>query len=319
MVMRLTFIVIIWFAQVEQAMAVLAQTTDDLQRLEDDLTQAIQDDATLTEKILPILVPTAMHYWTESRDDFDDVVKAMLQRRFPSPGSLIDCSECDTHRLHMQEEARININNGPLSIGEFQKIRQVPTYASAKSVVLIKETPSGVFMRIVSIADGAMLYVKLANSAETLDNVRVPMNYAREYHRREREEALGFVRINIGFLPKPLFQVDFEEQWGSRNQHMSGVSLSLIGPIGAIGANYRYMLPMVKTADIGLGIFFPVQNLALPGGDAGESIKAQVYQAMASYGIGNSFGVFTAFSIGAETNFSVGISFYNPLLMPFLL
>jgi hypothetical protein len=319
MVMRWTLILFCTLALSNRAMALLAQTTEDLQRLEDDLANALQEDPTIAEKISPMLVPSAVHYWAESREDFDDAVDAMLQRRFSSPGSLIECRECDTHRLHMQDNARININNGPLSISEFQKIRQVAAYAAAKSVVMVKETPSGVFMRIVSIEDGTILYVKLANAAETLDSVRVPMNYAREYHRREREEALGFVRINLGVLPKPLFQVDFQEQWGSRNQHISGVSLSLIGPIGAIGANYRYLLPKIKQADLGLGVYFPLQNLALPGDGAGNAIKSQVYQVMGSYGLGNTFGVFAALSFGAESTVSIGISLYNPLFMPFLL
>jgi len=131
--------------------------------------------------------------------------------------------------------------------------------------------------------------------------------------------TLSFVRINIGMYPEFLMQIDFQEQWGRRNQHISGITLSLVGPIGAIGMNYRYLLPQFKRADLGLGIFFPLQNFVLQSDDAADAITSQVYQVMASWAFADSYGLFVDMAFGGETIFTVGFSFYNPMFFPFLL
>ena len=54
MVMRWIIIVGCFFALAEPAFALLSQTTDDLQRLEDDLALALQDNKLIADKMLPL-------------------------------------------------------------------------------------------------------------------------------------------------------------------------------------------------------------------------------------------------------------------------
>jgi len=218
-----------------------AQTSRDLAKLEDTLRFHFNRETDLKKAVVPMLVSTPQHCWVESRDDFAAAAVDVLMSVFNKTQDLIQCPDCDTFRLHVTDNMQVRINNGELALAEMATLRQNSRYANAKSLSSIKETPSGVQIRITSLTDGSILFAALVDSSQDLDDVKPWHNFSAELERRRRGESLYYVFINFGMYPNVLFQVEWLEQWGKYNQHISGLAWSFVNPIAAIGISYHYL------------------------------------------------------------------------------
>jgi hypothetical protein len=302
------------------ALALLNQTSSDLALLEDLLTQRLESEPGLRERVTPLLVAPPVHHWVESRGDFAAAANRVLATAFPTPGALIACEDCDTWRLHVQEGASLSIVNGELSLAELARIRQDPRYGGAKALVHVEETPAGVSLRLIELVDGRVLVTLLADSTERLSEVRPYLHYGEERERRLNGESLSYVFINLGLWPKGLFQTEFVEQWGDRNQYVTGVGLSFFNPTFALGVVYHYMIPSLRQLQVVGSLYYPLQNALGSAVDRSKNddlASKFVVQAMTEYAFTGSFAVFA--SLSTEGNLSLGVNLYNPLFMPFLL
>jgi len=302
----------------ENALGLLGQTRSDLAILEDTLRARLEDDVGFKKAMFPMLLAPPLHYWAESKADFGPSVAKVLTDVGAEVDVVIACTDCDTWRLNVATNNQLQINNGELSLSELSFLRKMPKYGEARSVAFVRETPSGVEMKLISIEDGRILFYNLADSSRTLDNETPYLNYARERDRRLNEEALSYVFINMGLWPQGLFQIEFVEQWGDRNQHISGVGLSLFNPMFSLGAVYHYMFPNIKRMHVSGALYYPLQNaLADAAGNSENPANSFVGQVMIQYAIANSYAVFA--SASSEGTLSLGFNFYNPLFLPFLL
>jgi hypothetical protein len=303
------------------AHALFPRTQQDLEVVEDRLRYEFgslnerRTDRDPNTAVTPILVAPPQAHWEESRRDFAPSMLAVLSRVFPEPGALISCSQCYESRVFVANDSRTIIQNGELSLSDLARLREQPGYKLAKSVLITRETPSGIEMRLLAIDDGRILYTGVSDSTVTLDKAEPPLRLARELDRRKRGEALGYVNIDLGIYPQGLFALKFLEQWGSRNQHLSGIALSGYNPTGAIGLSYQYILPFRPQATIGAIGYYSLQGMF--GSGSTDVSKALTAQGSLNYAISGSYGVFVA----ADTTgtLSVGLSLLNPVLFPFLL
>ena len=308
----------LWLASAStNAWAILGQTRLDLLKLEDQLRFRMERDDSFKKRLVPMLVAPPRSTWTESRDDFPESAMNSLRSVFGGTDALVVCPDCDTNRLIQRNDGKTVINNGELSLADLIELRKHPAYAEAKSVAVVKETPSGVWLRVIDLNDGAVLFASLADSSETLDGSRPYMNSSREMERRKMGESLSYVFLNMGIYPTPSFQAEWLEQWGPRNNHLSGIAISLLNPIFAIGGVYHYMLPSFRRANVGLGVFYPMQNMFSAGDAPNDAIGGFVLQGMLQYGVTGTFGVFAGAT--SEGDVSIGVNFFNPILMPFLM
>ncbi len=303
-----------------RAFAVLAQTGKDLAVLEDSFRHRMETEPGLKNKIVPMLLAPPKNVWVESRDDFGSSALAVIKNVIPDAGTVIICPDCDTHRLHIQQNQSVSISNGELALGDIARLRQDPRFRAAKSVATVRETPSGVEMRVIGLDDGALLFFALADSSERLSDTKPYLHLSRELERRKFGESLAYIFLNLGAYPTGTFQLEYLEQWGSLNQHLSGVVLSLFSPTFALGATYKYMMPTLRKLNFNGTLFYPLQN-AFGAGPIGEDdddlTKKFVLQIGAQYAFSTTFGIF---AIGNTDNtLSLGISLFNPLLMPFML
>ncbi|MBP6218315.1 MAG: hypothetical protein KA436_06995 [Oligoflexales bacterium] len=306
-----------------QGFALLPQTANDLERLKDFLRTRVMEDEVLRAKTLPMLVASPVHHWEESREDFADAVFRMIDEILPPENTneskkVILCLECDQHRVNVSPGGSTIINNGPLSLSEIAELKKLSsTYQEAKSLALIKETPAGMSMRIISLTTGEILFFSLADSTQTLKDIEPSLNYAREYERRKRGEPIIHSRFNFGFFPSMLVQLEFLEQWGDLNQHITGIGFSFAGPEAAIGLTYKFLPAFVdRNIDFGCGLYYSMSGLVSSSGSKTSAIN---FQGIATYTWGNRHGVFAAATLGQESSFSIGLSFYNPVMLPFLL
>jgi hypothetical protein len=300
------------------AWALLGQTASDLAVMEDELRHALEQQPGLKERMLPTLLAPPAHHWVESRVDFGAAATKILTGVFNGPSDVIACPDCDTWRLHVEEGQQLLIVNGEPSLAELGRIRQDPRYDRAKSLTLVKETPSGVELSIVDLTDGRVLAHVLADASAKLTDVRPYLHYAEERERRLAGESLSYVFLNLGLYPKGLVQAEFVEQWGDRNQHISGVGLSLLNPNFALGGVYHYLFHNPRKLHASVAVYYPLTNALQSAFKSTQSpTTAFVAQGMIQYAIGNSYAVFA--SVSTEGNLSIGFNFYNPLILPFLL
>lgn len=298
------------------AFAILEQTRDDLLVLEDRLKQQFEKHPGLRGHILPMLIAPPSHYWKESKDSFAPAVFQTLTQVFDEPQALIACADCDMWRLHASAEDQLRIANGELTLPELAALKKVPTYQEAVSIATIRETADGVMMQIRSLADGKILFYALADSSQTLSDVKPFSHMAAERDRRLRGDSLFYVAMNMGLYPQGRFQLEFMEQWGARNQHISGLGVSLLNPTGALGLTYYYLNPQYRKLHFGLSAYFPLQNVFSSSSDGNDS-NTVVALGSAHFHFSKSYTVFA--SLDSEGVFSLGVGLLNPLFMPFLL
>lgn len=300
------------------AFAMLGQTFSDLNILEDAIRTRLEDESGLSKAMFPMLLATPLHHWKESRADFAAGVTKTLTSVAGPENPIIACTDCDAWRVNVSRSSHLQIHNGELSLSELAGLRSVPKYGEARSMAVVRETPAGVEMKVISIEDGRILFYALADSSRNLDDATPYLNYARERDRRLNAESLSYVFVNMGVYPDGLFQLEFVEQWGSYNQHISGIGLSLFNPVFSLGVVYHYMFPRLKRLHLSGALYYPLQNaLADAASEDEELADSFVGQAMIQYAFANSYAVFA--SVNSEGTLSLGMNFYNPLFLPFVL
>ena len=299
------------------AQALLAQTASDLDKLQDTLTHRLETEPGLRARVTPMLLATPIHHWVESRDDFQAAAIRTIKAALPGTNDVIMCADCDTWRLDVRPGQGLVIDNGELSLAELGRLSKDPRYGGARSLALVRETPAGVECEIIALADGRILFSTIADSTARLTDIEPYLHFDAERDRRLRGEALSYVFVNLGLYPHGLAQLEYVEQWGDRNQHITGVGLSLYNPTLSLGIVYHYMLPWSRRFHVSAAAYLPLQNAAESVTGKGDASTTFVAQAMAQYAFANSYAVFA--SISTEGNLSVGLNFYNPLFLPFLL
>jgi hypothetical protein len=299
----------------EQAWALLNQTQADLNIFEDQLRFEVEKNPTILQDWAPFLVATPQYYWKESKTDFSTASLETVKRVFPQ-GVLIPCSECAQQRTFVANDGRLVVSNGELSLVDLANLKTQAVYREAKSILIIKETPAGIDARVMSLSDGRILFLKLADSTKTLDTAVAPLNLARELERREKGESLNYVFMDLGLYPKSTFQFEFLEQWGNRNQHLFGFDLSLWGPAGGLGVTYHYLLPTNRRFNFAGTFFVTLDTLAMSKDTSGNPSRI-VSQGMVQYALSGNYAVFGM--INSQEIVSFGITFLNPVLFPFLL
>lgn len=302
----------------QPSLAMLGQTFSDLNVLEDTIRTRLEDESGLRKAMFPMLLATPLHHWQESRADFAAGVTKTLTTVAGPENVIIACTDCDAWRVNVARSNQLQIHNGELSLSELAGLRTIPKYGEARSMAVVRETPAGVEMKVISIEDGRILFYALADSSRNLDDSKPFLNYARERDRRLNGESLSYVFVNMGLYPNGLFQLEFVEQWGSYNQHISGIGLSLFNPVFSLGVVYHYMFPSLKRLHVSGALYYPLQNALTDAVSEDEQLADSfVGQAMIQYAFANSYAVFAA--VSSEGNLSLGFNFYNPLFLPFVL
>lgn len=298
--------------------ALLNQTSLDLAVLKDALQKESEENAQWAGDLSPVLVAPPQYLWQESKDDFDANVMTVLRSVWAGKGALIPCAECDLQRMRVTKDQQVHMSTGPATTQDLATLIADPRYSSAKGIVYVKETASGVELRIIRITDGAILWQTLANGSVNLETVKPRLHLVDELERRKRGEALAYTFIELGFYPRSLVHVSFLEQWGSGNQHLTGVTISFVGPTLALGVNYRYLIPANPKVQVGGTLFLPIQNALDANSSKSTGTNSRfVVGGTAQYAFSPTFGVF-GYAL-TDGTISAGVSFYNPIWFPFML
>jgi hypothetical protein len=309
-----------------QAGAGPQESRDALERLQEVVQLRLEEGVLRKEKILPALLVSAQPRYAESQAWFATQAIASLQGAL-GPDSLRLCEACMAPRAYVHDGS-LSYQTGPIGLDEIARLDDQlrGTARAAKTAIWVDETGGGVSVRIVDLSTGNILLAQnLDPSFDELRNTERMYTLSEELERRSRGGSLTQAFLDLGLLPSQHVSFDWTDQFGARNRHMAGVTLSLFDPIFGVGGNYHYVTPLFDTA-IGVKGILSVPRLvlraadSLGGGDTSDPdvpgldpLITGVFVARVPFGRSN-YGLFGSVSTNGRVTF--GISLMNISLIP---
>lgn len=122
----------------------------------------------------------------------------------------------------------------------------------AKAAVWLDETSEGVSIRIVDLQTARVIYADNL-TPDLVWTQRTSRNFdrSRDLSLRLRGEGITHTVYDLGLFPSPHFSIDWLEQWGRSNQHLSGLSISIVAPLLGVGASYARAFPEFQNVLVG--------------------------------------------------------------------
>jgi hypothetical protein len=304
------------------ALAQRGATEQALERLEESLAPQVEEGTLAPQGIGPIVLVGATPAFEETRAWFPVAALQTVTRVF-GPSSVRLCEACMSPRVR-SEAGRLE-HDSTLSLPEIARVdRELRGKgAPARSAIWIDETSGGVAVRIVAIDNGQVLFAGNFDGAQR-ERVRTSQVYnaTLELGRRLRGESLTHVILDAGLYPGQHISLDVIEQFGSRNQHMAGLTFSLFDPVVGVGGAYYYVIRPAWNLTLGvqgiLSVPTALVNMLPNDGEPGELIDPLLTGVLvARMPIpSTSFGVVAMLS--TNLTFAVGISMTNISFLPFV-
>lgn len=304
------------------ALAQRAVTEQGLERLEESLSPQVEEGSLMPQGIGPILLVGATPAFEETRAWFPAAALQTTIRVFGA-SSVRLCEACMSPRVR-SEEGRLE-HNTALSLPEIARIdRELRGQgAPARSALWLEETPGGVAVRIVAISNGQVLFAGNFDGAQR-ERVRTSQVYnaTLELGRRLRGESLTHVLLDAAIFPGQHISLDVIEQFGSRNQHMAGLTFSLFDPVLGVGGAYYYVIQPAWNLTLGaqgiLSVPTALVNLLPIDGEPVELIDP-IFTGVLVARLpipSTSFGLVAM--VSTNLTFAAGITMTNISFLPFL-
>lgn len=223
-------------------------TRDAFDRLEEVLELRIDDGQIPKEDVLPVLIVEARPRYEASTSWFATRGIEVLERAF-GRGALRLCEACMVPRTRVVDGALV-YQNGPMGLAEIiqldEELRGVGQ--PARTAVWLEEHPRGVSMRMIDLRNGHIVFAQNIDP-DMLENARSERAYqlAAELERRAEGNSLTQGFFDVGVYPGQHVSLDWADQFGERNRHIAGVTLSLFDPFVGLGANYAYATPLLNS------------------------------------------------------------------------
>ena len=307
---------------VSSAYAQRGSTRDALDRLEEVLELRQEDGVLDVRQVLPALLVSASPRYEESQNAFKPQVLSVLVRAFGQSG-IRSCEACMRPRVDVQGR-RVEQVSGPVDLPEVIRLddRFRGESARAKTAVWVDESTTGVSIRIVDLNSGRVVFAQNVDPMlESQTRSERSFRLAAEIERRNRGESLTHAIFDASLLPRPHVGIEWADQWGAYNEHLSGVVFTFVAPVAGLGAAYYRVLDWNHMMVGGkLVLSLPTvlaQSLADDDGDFEllDPTLTGVFVARLPFGNSNYAGLLTLTTDGAV---GLGISLLNTSLIPVL-
>ncbi len=314
-------------AEVALSQSLLVQTRDSLFRAEEVLS-ALWDDGVFDENNLsPMIVVGVFPYSEDTRRELSARGYSVLRRSFRDV-TLRICQACMSARV-FQKQGRLDYSIGLPPPEDVKRLDEQMRGVSppARSMVTLTESARGVALEIVSLVNGRVLYAEhFTPELERERRSRQSFSRAAELQRRSRGESLTHSFVDYGLLGYNVagglvgvhLALDWMEQWGPNNEFLTGLSISVVGPVLGVGASAGMAFPQLFDALMGAKVHLSVPNLLV-------STIAQSDQEIIDptvtvtgylrvpYGLDN----YGAFLFGSSSgSLGIGISSLNTSILP---
>lgn len=230
------------------AVAGPAETRDSLYRMRDVLELRLEDGRLSREALRPAIVVGVEARYSESEGWLLTQAIEVLQS-VVGPGNLRICEACMAPRTWVGDGV-LNYQTGPIGLDEVVRLDDSlrGDTAPARAGIWIEEHPSGVSVRIVDLRTGGVLFAQNLDPAlREAARTEHMFQLTEELERRARGEGLTHTFLDLGLYPQQHIGIDWSDQFGRRNQHLSGFSISILDPLVGIGGNYYFVTPLLHT------------------------------------------------------------------------
>lgn len=295
-------------------------TRDALDRLEEVLELRLQDGRLRKQDVLPALLVSTRPRYVGSEGWFTTRAIEVLQGAFGT-GSLRLCEACMVPRGHVGEGTLV-YQSGPVGLDEIVLLDtqlRGPARA-ARSAIWIDETARGVTIRIVDLRNGNVLLARNVDP-DLRENARSQRTYqlAAELERRARGDSLTQAFVDVAVFPSQHISFDWTDQFGARNQHLAGFTISLFDPVVGLGGNYAFATPIFDTLVGGkLIVSLPTALVRAVGGNAADGVDivdpllTGVFTVRVPIGRSN-YGVLATASTNGRIGFGISLLNISPI------
>ena len=176
----------------------------------------------------------------------------------------------------------------------------------------------GVSVRIVDLRTGRVIFAQNVDPdlVEVANTERI-YTLSEELERRARGDSLTQAFIDFALYPGQHISIDWTEQWGKRNNYLSGISLSALDPVLGIGAShYRavdFFDVLVGTKVLVSAPTALVRSIGEDTGDVIDPLLTGVVLVRVPFG-GSNYGAVLSASTNGQVG--IGISLLNISLLP---
>jgi hypothetical protein len=291
-------------------------TRDALDRLLEILELRVEEGRLRREDVLPTLLVSARPLRDSGASWFTTAAIQTLEGAFGS-GGLRWCEACAAPRAFVESEA-IYYQTGPVSLDEIARLDEQTrgTAPAARTATWLDESPRGVSIRIVDLRTGRVVHAQNVDP-DLREYQRTQRTYtlAAEYERRARGDGLSHTFLDIALTPGQHLSFDWVDQWGRTNDQLTGVTVSLIDPIGGVGFTHHTGLGFLH-ATVGVKAIVSVPT-AIARAVGGESLLDPLLTGVGivrvPFGRSRFAGVATVSTAGAV---GVGVSMMNLRILP---
>lgn len=235
-----------WFGAT--ALAGPAETRDAIARMRDVLELRVEDGRLSREALRPAIVVGVEARYSESEGWLLAESVSALQG-VVGDGNLRICEACMAPRTWVGDGA-VTYQTGPIALEDVVRLDDALRGSAppARAGIWIVEHPTGVSVRIVDLRTGAVLFAQnLDPSLREATRTQKVFQLTEELERRSRGEGLTHTFFDLGVYPQQHIGIDWSDQFGNRNQHLAGFSITLFDPLVGVGANYYFVTPLLHT------------------------------------------------------------------------
>lgn len=291
-------------------------TREALDRLQEVLQLRVSDGTLDRDDLLPAIVVSATPRYEESLPWYGTRVLEVLKASLGP--DLRVCEACTAPRA-FSGQGVLAWQAGPVGLDEVVRLdEQFRGHAApARSAIWVDEHQHGVSVRIVDLRTSQVLFAQNVDP-RWVSARRTQRNYtfAEELDRRARGDSLvqGFADFVV--YPRPHISIDWTDQWGARNDRLTGVSLSFVDPVLGLGFTHFQRAPLGNALVGGKLLVSIPTGIAHSFGNRGEIIDPLLTGVgMVRVPIGRSnYGITAAATTGGT--FGIGVSLLNISLLP---
>ena len=301
------------------ALAGPAETRDALLRMRDVLELRLEDGQLSREALRPAILVGAEARYAESEGWLLTQAIEVLQP-VVGAGNLRVCEACMAPRTWVGD-GQVNYQTGPIAIEDVVHLDDAlrGDTPPARAGIWIEEHASGVSVRIVDLRTGGVLFAQNLDPAlREVTRTDKMFRLTEELERRARGEGLTHTFFDLGLYPQQHIGIDWSDQFGSRNQHLSGFSITILDPLVGIGGNYYFVTPLFNTL-VGVKAIasLPTALVRSLGPDTDIDILDPLVTAVGvvrvPFGRSN-YGVLA--TVSTNGRFALGISLMNTSALP---
>ncbi|MBX2799669.1 MAG: hypothetical protein KTR31_18470 [Myxococcales bacterium] len=295
-------------------------TRDALDRLEEVLELRLDEGALQRDEVLPAILVSSQPRYEESGEWFATRAIEVLQRSFGNEGLRL-CEACMVPRAFVQE-GRMAYQTGPIALDEVIRLDDDNRGDAqpARSAIWVDEHATGVAIRIVDLRTARVIFAQNVDPNMVEDaNTQKVYSLAAELERRARRDSLTQAFVDAALYPGQHFSLDWTDQWGKRNENLSGFTLTFFDPVIGLGANHYRRIPFMNILVGGKVVVSLPTAVARVFTDAGIDVLDPLLSGVAvvrvPFGRSN-YGVVVTASTNGQ--FGIGVSLMNISLLPFI-